>query len=203
MAPRSTLFRFVAVRPVQRLDGEGSPWRFLRLPGGEPITDFQHSLAGAGDRSAGRALALDCVDRDRYQAALPTGDGSVRALARFHTALRRGWLAGGRAGALEAATRAVDPRLPRGDDLDAVRLLLWDALFATFLTPSADPRDRIDFIGPLRSIGFIEDRAGAMADGALEDLLRSTAVIPSWVTGSEGGHPDPDSTEVGGHVQDP
>jgi hypothetical protein len=178
------LFKFVAVRPIQKFRRDREVYRFLRLPNHpEPGTQFQRAVYEADSQQDARELAERLILSDRYIRGFTGGDQTLEYLSRVHrTATGDGQLLDGEElrrelqGLIDVSRARITPRA-----LSDLRHRLWDSLIAAFLAPRVAPHDRAELIYGLRTIALIENNAGLESREDVRDILTATPLIPQWV----------------------
>lgn len=179
-------FKFLALRPVQKLDRTREQLRFLKVPDFvEPPTQFQNQIYHTPSRDAALDAARGFITSPAYlrdPALVPAAQPFVLLHAALVEAVRTGDLTALRRAAQEA---------PGPEAREQLRNRVWDSLIAAFLAPRVLPHDRGELVAVLRALHLAEIVDELRSDDDLRDLAGATPVIPSWAWKDEDGDPSP------------
>jgi hypothetical protein len=186
--PSDNLFRFMMLRPAQHRPDNRRRNLFID-PG-----DFGSNLVEALDATitfaSRQAVADQYIRSDEYVSGFDDREPWVAALRLVLAALgtvRTDDQVSRVRDAVVGAPPLVDPEL-----LATVERRLWESLYAAYLSPRTDPRDRAELIGLLRALTAVQQRETLTTAYEVKRILTAQPLVPSrWFTAGKGGRPDP------------
>jgi hypothetical protein len=185
------LFRFLAVRPPQHAADDERRTLFLDAGGiGSALTaEFDGATSFASRRAAARQFIRDTDYVPGFTSTQPWV-----AVLRICLAVLE---AVDSDAAAEAARRRVKSLRDRDPDLgsdllDSVLRRLWDSLYAAYLSPQTDPRDRSELIALIRVASGLRNPDLLKTKQQVDRLLGSVPLVPRrWFTVRSAVDPEP------------
>lgn len=202
------VFRFLALRPVEKVRAETEPYRFLHpsnettaLGEAAPSSALQHAISSSGSLPAARALARSHIHSDAYLRGFDSTQPALAFLARVYAAATKALAAGLDEQARQHLEKVLQSRPDQLSDemLISVRNVVWDSLIAAFLEPKVEPHDRAELVYLLRAIRLVEEMRALESAERVREVLRATPVIPTWAmqgTSAPTGSPTPETGPV-------
>ena len=183
-----TIFKFVSVRPPQRLNGGVPVARFARYLG-STRTDLEvqfQALNGAERaRERARGLAEQYLNSPGYIAHPQQRSQNVQLIHQLAQAISEGQ-AEGESDAeitrrLEDVLGVTIPQYVQSDSFHAIERRLWEAMYAQAMAPLAHPDDRGDLVTGIRLANLLRGLGQSSAShqaGPIADYLEATIVLP-------------------------
>ena len=177
--PSDNLFRFVSVRPVQDRPPEQRRTQFLEAE--ELASQLVRSLDAADSLAARQTVAAAYVRSDDYVAGFVHREPWVGSLREVLAALEE---VGGDGG-VEAAQQRIqaivsaEPALANVQGRANLWRRVWESLWAAYLSPRTDPRDRAELIALLQALHAVEHPDSLPAVRDVARLLHAQPLVPA------------------------
>jgi hypothetical protein len=187
----SSIFRFVSVRPVQDVPQDVLQDKFISA--GVLNSELVQSLDRASSFGARVAIAADFIAArgGNYVSGFDERAPWVQPLQQVLIALARAHADSD----VGAAVQAVQDIVAASADLTdverrlIVRRRLWDSVYATFLSPTTDARDRAELYALVRALNVVDHIDQIDNVRAARRMLRVEPLVPPrWLSrGSAAG----------------
>lgn len=188
MTSSDNLFRFMAVRPPQKIAAERLRRRFIRYDAAGLQPQLYEELMARDTLPARRQLAATFTIRDAYVTGWSHDAPWVAGLRRLLQALR----AATQPAALEAIRQqAASWAAEHKEQLGALKSQLWSSLYAATLSPRSRPHDRKELIDLIRALHFVEHHDDFETRADVAALLRAQPLVPEELFSAPPADPEP------------
>lgn len=197
MPTADNLFKFMAVRPPQKVSQENLSRRFIRYSRDDSQPKLYAQLLKENSMSQRKDLAAKFVLSASYVSGFRHAAPWVSPLQRLLDILSQVVRNKEPRESAEQAARAWLTQ--HGQQLPEIRSQLWSSLYAAALAPRTLPQDRNELIVLIRMVFFVEHLAEFDDVHAVNALLRVRPLIPETLfkvapavplPGDEAGKPD-------------